>query len=47
VATHPDAPRHSGAYLVDCNPARPTAHGRDEAMAKRLWEVSEEIAASV
>lgn len=45
AAAHPDAPRHSGAYLADCNPAQPNAHGRDAAMAERLWQVSEEIVA--
>jgi NAD(P)-dependent dehydrogenase (short-subunit alcohol dehydrogenase family) len=45
AVAHPDAPRHSGGYLADCNPARPSAHGRDTAMAERLWQVSEEIAA--
>jgi NAD(P)-dependent dehydrogenase (short-subunit alcohol dehydrogenase family) len=31
----------SGAYFVDRKPATPTAAGQDDAVARRLWEVSE------
>lgn len=47
AAAHPDATRHSGAYLADCNPARPSAQGRDAGLAAKLWSVSEEIAAKL
>lgn len=43
MATHPSLAGVSGEYFVDCNVARSSAHGRDEAMAERLWEVTEEI----
>jgi NAD(P)-dependent dehydrogenase (short-subunit alcohol dehydrogenase family) len=45
AAVHPDAPRHGGEYLADCNVARPSAQGRDVALAERLWTESERIAA--
>jgi WW domain-containing oxidoreductase len=44
AAVHPDAAAHSGAYLADCNVAKPSKHGRDAALAERLWAVSEELA---
>jgi hypothetical protein len=43
VATHPSLARVSGEYFVDCNVARSSRHGRDEAMAERLWAVTESI----
>lgn len=45
VATHPDLHGVNGYYFADCNVAKPTRYGRDEALAKRLWRVSEELAA--
>jgi NAD(P)-dependent dehydrogenase (short-subunit alcohol dehydrogenase family) len=47
VATHPDATAFSGQYFVDCNPAEPSPHGRDEELAGRLWAASEKIAAQL
>lgn len=47
VATHPEAAGISGEYWADCNLASSSRHGTDEAMAERLWAVSEEIAATV
>ena len=47
VATHPDAAPINGEYWADCNVARSSRHGRDEAMAKRLWEWTEEFVRSV
>ena len=44
VATHPSLKGVRGKYFSDCNEARPSRHGRDEAMAERLWTVSERIA---
>ncbi len=47
VAAHPDAGEISGEYWVDVNVARSSRHGRDMAMATRLWEVTEEIVAGL
>ncbi|MEZ4400880.1 MAG: SDR family NAD(P)-dependent oxidoreductase [Kofleriaceae bacterium] len=47
VACHPGAADSSGAYFADCNVARASAHGRDRALAERLWHVTEEIVARV
>jgi WW domain-containing oxidoreductase len=47
VATHPSQATVSGKYFADCNVAAPRADAEDRAAAKRLWEVSEEIAAGV
>ncbi len=45
VAAHPDVVRFSGRYFVDCNPAEPSAQGRDADLARRLWTESEKIVA--
>jgi len=45
VATHPDVDRVTGYYFSDCNPAEPNDHMQDDAMAARLWSVSEELVA--
>jgi hypothetical protein len=37
----------SGKYLADCDESRPGHHGRDPAMAEKLWEVSERIVTEV
>jgi NAD(P)-dependent dehydrogenase (short-subunit alcohol dehydrogenase family) len=47
VAVHPDAATINGEYWADCNVARSSAHGRDAAMATKLWQVTEEILARV
>ena len=47
VATHPDAATVSGEYWADCNVSQSSRQGADDAMAERLWTVSEEIAARV
>ncbi len=47
LAVHPDAASVSGKYYADCNEASTTEHGRDDAMAERLWRVSERIVADV
>ena len=47
VAVHPAAATISGKYFADCNVASSRADGDDPALAKRLWEVSEAIAARV
>ena len=43
VATHPDTATVSGEYFADCNVAKCSAHGRDAALAEKLWTVSEEL----
>ncbi len=47
VATHPSLSEVSGEYFADCNVAKSSDHGRDEALAERLWTVSEEIVAEL
>jgi len=47
VAVHPNVQGVTGKYFADCNESTPSAQGRDAAMAARLWEVSEKIAAEV
>ncbi len=47
VATHPSLSGVSGKYFADCNELEPRADANDTAMAKKLWEVSEKIAAEV
>ena len=45
VATHPSLAGVSGEYFADCNVAQPSQFGLDVALAERLWEVSQQIAA--
>jgi NAD(P)-dependent dehydrogenase (short-subunit alcohol dehydrogenase family) len=47
VATHPEAAKVNGEYWADCNVTASSAHGRDTDMAKRLWQVTEEILAKL
>lgn len=47
VASNPSLAAVSGKYFADCNVAAPRADAEDPATAKRLWEVSEEIASGV
>ena len=47
LAVHPDVGGVSGKYFADCNQSHTSSHGRDEAMAEKLWEVSERIVAEV
>ena len=47
VAVHPDVAGVSGTYFADCNESHTSAHGRDDAMAEKLWETSERIVAEV
>lgn len=41
-ATSPDALGCSGDYFDECRPKKPSALARDEALARELWECSEE-----
>jgi WW domain-containing oxidoreductase len=47
VAVHPDAAKHNGEYWADCNVSPASAHARSEVMAKRLWQVTQEIVAKL
>jgi WW domain-containing oxidoreductase len=47
VAVHPEVEGVSGEYFSDCNIAEPRADSKDPHRAKRLWQVSEEIARSL
>ncbi len=43
VATNPALAKVSGQYFSDCNPATPSANGQDDALAEKLWNVSEDL----
>jgi NAD(P)-dependent dehydrogenase (short-subunit alcohol dehydrogenase family) len=43
AAVHPGAQGLSGAYLADCNVAQARPDADDPALARRLWDVTEEI----
>jgi NAD(P)-dependent dehydrogenase (short-subunit alcohol dehydrogenase family) len=43
VATSPTLLGVSGYYFVDCNPVEPSAAMQDVAMARKLWDVSEDL----
>lgn len=43
VATAPGLEGVTGRYFDDCRPAEPSAEARDEAVAARLWAISEEL----
>ena len=47
LATHPSVASTSGLYFSDSNPKKPRRDAEDASKAKKLWEVSEEIAAKV
>lgn len=47
VAVHPDAASISGKFFADCNVATPRPDAEDPGLAKKLWEVSEKIAAEL
>jgi NAD(P)-dependent dehydrogenase (short-subunit alcohol dehydrogenase family) len=46
LASAPEAEQFSGGYFVRRKLTEPSAAGRDDAAAARLWEVSEVIAAT-
>lgn len=47
VATQPGLESVGGAYFADSNVARTRKDAKDDAIAERLWKVSEEIVASL
>ncbi len=44
LASSPDAADVTGEYFYECKPATPTAEARNDADARKLWEISEGIA---
>ena len=44
LASSPDVAAISGEYFYKCRPATPTAAGRDDAAASRLWNESAKLA---
>ena len=47
LAVHPSVEGVAGKYFSDSNVGRSSHHGRDEEMAVKLWDVSEQIVAEV
>jgi WW domain-containing oxidoreductase len=47
AAVHPHAATMPGAYLADCNTARVSRYAQDPDLARKLWEVSEQILQNV
>ena len=47
VATHPSLASVSGQFFSNCNPEVPGGFMQDDAMAERLWQVSEELTARI
>ncbi len=45
VAAHPDVASVSGLYFADFNLKKPAAIAQDKALAEKLWDKSEELAA--
>ncbi len=45
VATYPELAGVSGLYFSDCDAVEPGGHMEDRDMARRLWDVSEELTA--
>ncbi|HEX4637612.1 MAG TPA: SDR family oxidoreductase, partial [Rhizomicrobium sp.] len=44
LASSPEVAAVSGQYFYECKPATPTAEARNDEDAKRLWEISQQIA---
>jgi NAD(P)-dependent dehydrogenase (short-subunit alcohol dehydrogenase family) len=44
LAASPDAAGLNGAYVFDCKPKQPSAPAQDPEAARRLWDVSEQLA---
>lgn len=47
AATAPELAGHSGIYLSDCNEATPSSAARDDALAEKVWSLSEEAVAAM
>ena len=46
LAAHPEGAQAAGRYYADSQPKKTSRQGRDEALAERLWKVSEETVSS-
>ncbi|MFW5925206.1 MAG: SDR family oxidoreductase [Myxococcota bacterium] len=44
LASQPEVPHAQGSYFIDRKPRRPSREARNDAVATRLWEASEQIA---
>ena len=47
LASSPEVAGVTGEYFFECKPATPTAEARNDADARRLWEMSEAIAGAL
>lgn len=47
LASSPDVDGVTGGYFYKCRPAVPSAAAQDDAAARRLWDASEQLVASV
>jgi NAD(P)-dependent dehydrogenase (short-subunit alcohol dehydrogenase family) len=47
LASSPEVEGATGGYYVKCKPATPTQMAQDDDAARRLWDVSEQLVASV
>jgi NAD(P)-dependent dehydrogenase (short-subunit alcohol dehydrogenase family) len=47
LASSPEVDGVSGGYFYKCKPSTPSAAAQDDAAARRLWDVSEQLVASV
>ena len=47
LASSPEVAGVTGEYFFECKPTTPTAEARNDADARRLWEMSEEIAGAL
>ena len=47
LASSPEVAGVSGQYFYECKPATPTAEARNDDDARRLWEISEQIAGRI
>lgn len=47
AAVHPDNATQNGEYMADCNVAKSSRHGRDLALATRLWTATEGMVAAL
>lgn len=43
LAADPAGARVNGAYFIGHKPRKPSREGRDDAVARRLWEISEDL----
>ncbi len=43
LAAHPDAAQYNGQYFADVQPKQTSQHGRDDALADRLWAFTDDF----